>query len=100
MKFWTTNGSAIRVSLLSLAFALAFASWSIFLMRNYRIHFWLTGSDYAELSLAHGIGTDLWLQGMQDRRGNYQVLHPGIPLQFDSWIAYRASARNEDQGVF
>lgn len=99
MKFWNVNGASIRFCLLSLALAVAFASWSIFLMTKYRIPFWSTGSDYTELSLAHGIGTDLWLHGMQDGRGGFQFIHPGIPLQFVSWITYRASARNEDKGV-
>jgi hypothetical protein len=58
-----------------------------------------TGSDYTELSLSHGIGTDLWLQGLQDGRGAFQFPHPGIPLQFVSWTTYRASAKNEDEGV-
>jgi hypothetical protein len=99
MKFWNIKGAAIRFFLLSLALAVAFACWPISLMKNYRIHFWSTGSDYTELSLAHAIGTDLWLQGIQDGRGWPQFLHPGIPLQFVSWIAYRASAKNKDEGA-
>jgi hypothetical protein len=99
MKFWKINGAAIRFCLLSLALAVSFAFWSIYLMTNYRIHFWSTTSDYTELSLAHGIGTDLWLHGIQDDRGVYQFLHPGIPLQFVSWITYRASEKNKDGGV-
>jgi hypothetical protein len=99
MKFWKFHGAAIRFCFLSLALAVAFACWSIFLMTNYRIPFWLTGSDYTELSLSHGIGTDLWLQGMQDGRGGFQFFHPGIPFQFVSWITYRVSAKNEDGGV-
>jgi hypothetical protein len=99
MKFWKFHGAAIRFCLLSLALAVAFACWCIFLMTNYRIPFWSTGTDYTELSSSHGIGTDLWLQGLQNGRGALQFLHPGIPFQFVSWTTYRASAKNEDEGV-
>ena len=92
MKFWEFHGAAIRFSLLPLALTVAFACWSIFLMTNYRIPFWSAGSDYTELSLSHGTGPTCGCKACR-RRGGFQFLHPGIPLQFVSWITYGASAR-------
>jgi hypothetical protein len=80
MKFWGFHGAAIRFCLLPLALTVAFACWSTFLMTNYRIPFWSAGSDYTELSLSHGIGTDLWLQGMQDGRGWLSISPSGNSL--------------------
>jgi hypothetical protein len=65
--------------------------WSISLLRSYNISFWLTGSDYTELSLAHGISTDLWLSGESPNRNYFHTMHPGIPFQIASWLAYRLS---------
>jgi len=66
----------------------------------YFLDFFLGGDDYAQLSLGHGINIDFWLRAgseLSDRDwktvgrsiSEFQVTHPGLPLQIVSAVVYQ-----------
>lgn len=55
--------------------------------------FWLVDEEMAIHSLGHGAYNDNWLAaGKGHANSFFQYLHPGLPLQAFSWIAYRLTA--------
>lgn len=78
----------------------ALAFWAaVYLAVWYRITFstypgfWLVDEEMAVHSLGHAVYLDNWLAaGNGHANSFFQFLHPGLPLQMFSWLAYRLTA--------
>ena len=56
-----------------------------------RLDFWNFVGDYPMLSLSHALNIQSWFETGTRQVSYYQEIHPGIPFQLASWLAYRVA---------